>query len=30
MLESPPEVVRDGVVFAAAHMRGVPGGVTVN
>ena len=30
MLEGSPEAVRGGVLFAAAGMRGVPGGVTVN
>jgi hypothetical protein len=30
LLEDSPEAVRGGVLFAAAGMRGVPGGVTVN
>ncbi len=30
LLDGTPEAVRGGVLFAAAGMRGVPGGVTVN
>jgi hypothetical protein len=30
LLDGAPEAVRGGVLFAAAGMRGVPSGVTVN